>query len=318
LHAAQTAAARALSERRKLKGGDNTQQNHTSPAAPSPDGEFIERDDDCSVFIGNLPPTIDYKGLVSAVHAVILPENIVKIKLCKDQEGIPRGFGYVQLAHTDLVDQAIAILKGHELKGRKLRADYADKEKRFRQSARAEQWAAQQAEDGEFDSDEEGYAAERRRSRRGAGPVGLPQRGKVGLLSAGDGPGGKAGTMVTPWNRQAAAADGGAGEFRWGFRSAPRSSSSRLDPSRPLPEATLFVGNLAFDVTDAMLAREIEKFVGPDQVASVRVICDRNTGYSKGYAFVDVFTTATAEKVCTLHDLSVLLNVVADLSFLAF
>jgi RNA recognition motif-containing protein len=261
----------------------------------SPDTEFIERDNDCSVFIGNLPPTIDYKGLVSAIQAVILPENIVKIKLCKDEEGIPRGFGYVQLVHADLVDQAIAILKGHEVKGRKLRADYADREKRFRQSARAEQWEASQAayDDGKFDSDEEGDAAERRRARRGTGPVGLPQRGKLGML----GPGGNAGMAVTPWNKQAAAADGGAGEFRWGFRSAPRSRSSRLDPSRPLPEATLFVGNLAFDVTDAMLTREIEKFVGPDQVASVRVICDRSTGYSKGYAFVDVFSTATAEKV---------------------
>lgn len=50
--------------------------------------------------------------------------------------------------------------------------------------------------------------------------------------------------------------------------------------------AKLYIGNLSFEVTDEGLQR---MFVDKGyQVASARVICDRETGRSRGFGFVEL------------------------------
>lgn len=50
--------------------------------------------------------------------------------------------------------------------------------------------------------------------------------------------------------------------------------------------AKLYVGNLSFEVTDDGLQ---QLFIGKGyQVASARVICDRETGRSRGFGFVEL------------------------------
>jgi RNA recognition motif-containing protein len=55
----------------------------------------------------------------------------------------------------------------------------------------------------------------------------------------------------------------------------------------------LFVGNLAFHVTESLLS---QRFAQSGGVLSVSVVTDRDTGRSRGFAFVDMDTGAAAEK----------------------
>lgn len=55
----------------------------------------------------------------------------------------------------------------------------------------------------------------------------------------------------------------------------------------------LYVGNLSYSVTDASLREQFEQ-VGT--VESAKVIIDRETNRSKGFAFVEMATEAEAEE----------------------
>jgi RNA recognition motif-containing protein len=62
-------------------------------------------------------------------------------------------------------------------------------------------------------------------------------------------------------------------------------------------ETTLYVGNLDYSATEDDLRR---LFTQAGEVQSVRVIKDRDTGRSKGFAFVEMSTQAEAEKAISL------------------
>jgi cold-inducible RNA-binding protein len=55
----------------------------------------------------------------------------------------------------------------------------------------------------------------------------------------------------------------------------------------------LYVGNLPFQVTESELT---ELFAQVGQVDSVKIITDRDTGRSKGFAFVEMSDDGSAEK----------------------
>lgn len=57
-------------------------------------------------------------------------------------------------------------------------------------------------------------------------------------------------------------------------------------------EAKLYVGNLSYDTTEDELRT---LFAGAGTVASVVLIRDRDTGRSKGFAFVEMATDAEAD-----------------------
>ncbi|MBI5830291.1 MAG: RNA-binding protein [Chloroflexi bacterium] len=61
----------------------------------------------------------------------------------------------------------------------------------------------------------------------------------------------------------------------------------------------LFVGNLNYDTTSDTL-QALFATVGP--VASVAVITDRDTGRSKGFAFIEMQTEEDARKAVTQLD----------------
>jgi cold-inducible RNA-binding protein len=58
----------------------------------------------------------------------------------------------------------------------------------------------------------------------------------------------------------------------------------------------LFVGNLAYSVTDATLQ---EMFVPYGQVISCNIATDRDTGRSRGFGFVEMQSPADAENAIT-------------------
>ena len=57
--------------------------------------------------------------------------------------------------------------------------------------------------------------------------------------------------------------------------------------------ATLFVGNLAYPVTDSQLQ---ELFEQHGMVRSVKVVSDRVTGRSRGYGFVEMSSEDEARR----------------------
>ena len=61
----------------------------------------------------------------------------------------------------------------------------------------------------------------------------------------------------------------------------------------------IYVGNLAYDVTEEELRQEFGAF---GEVSSVSVITDRDTGRSKGFAFVEM--PSTSEGQAAMADLN--------------
>ncbi|MGZ6250845.1 MAG: RNA recognition motif domain-containing protein [Candidatus Chromulinivorax sp.] len=55
----------------------------------------------------------------------------------------------------------------------------------------------------------------------------------------------------------------------------------------------MYVGNLSFNTSEGDLRQKFEEF---GEVASVTIITDRETGRSKGFAFVEMVNAASAEK----------------------
>ena len=59
----------------------------------------------------------------------------------------------------------------------------------------------------------------------------------------------------------------------------------------------LFVGNLAYTATEADLR---EAFAPAGEIASVRVVLDRDTGRPRGFAFIEMNTDAEATQAINL------------------
>lgn len=65
----------------------------------------------------------------------------------------------------------------------------------------------------------------------------------------------------------------------------------------------IYVGNLPYSVTDASLRSNFAEF---GDVASAKVMMDRDTGQSKGFGFVEMGTPAAAQAaISALHGMSV-------------
>jgi RNA recognition motif-containing protein len=66
-----------------------------------------------------------------------------------------------------------------------------------------------------------------------------------------------------------------------------------LSRSKPFMVKKLYVGNLSYDMTQEQLQ---ELFAQVGTVASVSIITDRDTGRSKGFAFVEMDTEENAQE----------------------
>lgn len=61
----------------------------------------------------------------------------------------------------------------------------------------------------------------------------------------------------------------------------------------------LFIGNLAWETSEADLSTF---FGGPELVVNAKIINDRDTGRSKGFAFVEMVDEKTAKEAIASHD----------------
>ena len=86
---------------------------------------------DRTIFVGNLPFTINHKILENTITRVLGPDKHANIRLATDIEGRCRGFGYVELKEKAYVSFALETLRGVEVMGRKVRTDYSVKESKL-------------------------------------------------------------------------------------------------------------------------------------------------------------------------------------------
>ena len=88
-----------------------------------PDSRF-RKDDSKTIFIGNLPFSINEKILENVISKAIGDEKIAKFRLVMDEETKkPRGYAFIDMKDQNYVLAAVDILNGLEVMGRKIRAD---------------------------------------------------------------------------------------------------------------------------------------------------------------------------------------------------
>mgnify|MGYP001962509966 CR=1 FL=1 len=87
---------------------------------------FRDRDESKTLFIGNLPFTVNEKILKNTVDKVMGQDKVASIRLVYDkQTQQPKGFGYVEFYRDEDVQVALKKLKGVEVMGRDMRVDYS-------------------------------------------------------------------------------------------------------------------------------------------------------------------------------------------------
>lgn len=90
-----------------------------------------------SIFIGNLPFSINEKIMQNTLTKLLGAEVIVAIRLAMDStNNKPRGFGYIDLTDESKVGPTLEALKGFKIMGRIIRVDRAD---RLRSEGKGEQ-----------------------------------------------------------------------------------------------------------------------------------------------------------------------------------
>jgi len=80
-----------------------------------------------TVFVGNLPVSINEVILRNTVVKVLGETNVERVRITRSGKGYAQ-YGYVDLVDEDLVSGAVSSLKGIECMGRRLRADFASHE----------------------------------------------------------------------------------------------------------------------------------------------------------------------------------------------
>eukprot|EP00290_Baffinella_frigidus_P018782 CAMPEP_0180196332 /NCGR_PEP_ID=MMETSP0987-20121128/4056_1 /TAXON_ID=697907 /ORGANISM="non described non described, Strain CCMP2293" /LENGTH=97 /DNA_ID=CAMNT_0022151217 /DNA_START=14 /DNA_END=303 /DNA_ORIENTATION=+ len=75
-----------------------------------------------SVFVGNIPYNATDEEIEEVFRTV---GTVVKLRLVKNPDGQPKGFGFAEFKDPQTAESAIRNLNNHEMNGRQLRVDYA-------------------------------------------------------------------------------------------------------------------------------------------------------------------------------------------------
>lgn len=89
----------------------------------------IERDEEFTLFVGNLP-AVETEKLKEAIEKAIAPKQLVSLRHIKGPDGTMKHFAYLQLHSKQDMEDVKLQLKGFEIQNRILRIDYANSNKK--------------------------------------------------------------------------------------------------------------------------------------------------------------------------------------------
>lgn len=295
LEAAQSAMNNGMVNSRGLP---KKRTDTVRPTAGDLSSATRRRNDAVTMFVGNLPSAATPAMLQQALEKFLGSDRMVDIRLAQDQDGRQRGFGYVEFVSVEQLDDAMPRLKGFKLMGRELRIDYADPARSTKLQQRSS-WSKQGT--GDYQQYTSGaaagddinesvpdidFSAKKRRQRRDVHRYDIDDSATGGM-------------DLSVEKQQAEHLDELELLMMDDHNSKSKKPQRRDSKNGRNSEAaaTLQIGNLAFAVTDEMLQQAVEDFAGKDTVARVKVVRDKETGRSKGYAYVDLFSQEVADRV---------------------
>lgn len=290
------------------------------------------------IFVGNLPFTVDEDALRSAVDEKLGETVSYKsIRLQMDKRtGKSRGFAYLHFSEKSNAEEALALLAGLQFGGRDAKVDLSEPRAERPKIERTPQensvfignldFAVQDEQLIEMCNDLVGadsvnrvrLATDRDTGRpRGFGHIdfkseelakkaisvlnGVTLQGRelrVDLAQRREG----AAAGTTPFGARSF----GDSESRPPRREKFQASSGPRDQAFP-PKNSVFIGNLAWDMTQEMAEEMLSDVLGPDSYSRVRLATDRETGRPRGFGHIDFKDAATAERAITeLNGLEVL------------
>jgi RNA recognition motif-containing protein len=234
-----------------------------------------------TMFIGNLPVSVNDKILQNTIDKVMGKGKALSIRLPLNDVGKPRGFAFVSFSTIEERDTAIKKIKNFDLMGRNLRTDRAD---------------------GDSESDPSSSSPSPSDTGRSTmnRPVTRTVKQDIREESLEDIMGYGTDDMDTvPISRGPRGVER-AREEKNGATPRFRRSAGDTSIRGKKVVRTLYVGNLAYEVTEKVLCDAIERITSPGAVVSCRIATDLETGRKKGFGYADFWNEDDAEKVITL------------------
>lgn len=260
------------------------------------------------LFVGNLPFDVEEAALTDVISSR-LGDRYEAIKIAKDRRtGNSRGFGYIHFDEKEKMESSLEALSGIEIGGRELRIDVAENRKSRPALARAPQENSVFIGNLNFDvtsSDIEQLCNDM---------LGDSSAHRVRLAS--DRETGRSrgfGHIDFNFPEDAKRAIEVLNGIEVMGRAIKVDHAQRRDPSEPRAprssrENSVFLGNLAWDVSQEMCIEMLTDVLGPDGgFTSVRLATDRETGRPRGFGHIDFKDRESAERaIAELNGMEVL------------
>ncbi len=288
---------------------------------------FRDRDESKTIFVGNLPFTVNEKILENTVKKIMGPDKVASIRLVYDRETQkPRGFGYVEFFNDEDMMEALQKLKGVEVMGRNMRVDYSQPSSSGHATARNTPSDAFEgrlsrpsssrsndlsmssfieSKESSLDSDDEIEMDELEAffddlddsnsrnlggTERERNKSKSHSQGSSSMRSFGE-------KLIHDKEQQIRSRDSDHYHSAWKRSEGP---PKFRDGQRPA--ATLFVGNLPYSVDEKILKEEFEKALGSGIVAGTRIATEKGTNRKRGFGYVDVWDKEAAyEAIAEMH-----------------
>lgn len=273
----------------------------------------VSTDEPHQVFIGNLPFDVSKESLESIVQEHTKTFKSIRLIINKEN-GLSRGFAFLDYDSKEEADAASAALAGLQINGRSAKVDSigqkADKpaaEKRERREPAARSTPQGQSQHSVFVGNLDFSVTEEELSALVAREVGEGrvqavrinkdrETGRSRGFAHLDCTDAEAASEVVSKLAGMVVADRPL-KTDFAEKSAPvRRDQSRARPAPGGPSSSVFVANLAWDVTPELIEEMVNDVVGPDVFQRVRLATDRETGRLRGFGHIDLVSMEAAQR----------------------
>ncbi|KAJ1428050.1 hypothetical protein B484DRAFT_396974, partial [Ochromonadaceae sp. CCMP2298] len=262
------------------------------------------------VFVGNLPFDIEEDQLTSLVNEKA-GSSFASLRLARDRRtGRSRGFGYIDYEDKAEAEAAISKLVGLELGGRELKIDFSEPRPERPRSDRPPQENSVFIGNLDFSVGEEQIlemcndilgdgiasrvrlATDRETGRpRGFGHIDFINPDEAARAVAELGGVSLLGRELRVDHARRKDEDAPAPRKEFNSERAPRQAGAGGNRDH-----SIFLGNLAWEVTPELVEEMLDDVLGPNLFLQVRLATDRETGRPRGFGHVDFKDAESAER----------------------